>query len=53
MTRSEGDRVAEMVLLVVREVKRRRVAAGVHRGVESTRIYVPADVADIVYGRGN
>ena len=52
VTSAEGDRMAAMVLLVVREVERRQLGLLVHRGApERTGIYVDRDVADVVYGR--
>lgn len=51
MTRAEGDRMAEMVLHVVREVERMQLSSGGFRGYDDTYIYVDRDVADVVYRR--
>ena len=51
MTRAEGDRMAEMVLHVVREVERMQIRAGGFSGYDDTYIYIDPDVADVVYGR--
>lgn len=48
MTRTEGDRIAQMVLLVVQDVRRRQMERG---ALDRTHIYVDRDVADVVYGR--
>ena len=51
MTKAEGDRIAAMVLAVVREVEQIRLRTGEVPGYDDTYIYIDPDVADVVYGR--
>ena len=51
MTKAEGDRMAAMVVSVLREIEEMRLRSGEVPGYDDTYIYIEPDVAGVVYGR--